>query len=989
MVRKLQIVLLFGIVFGLTVQAQYTIKGKVTDSESKQPLPSANVMLVGTKMGISSDADGGFTIANVPAGSYQIKATLLGYLTQTKSVIVRDNVQIALALIPSAVQVNEVVVEVNRAKERETPVAFSNVGSKSINKQIHSQDAPLLVKNIPGVFSYSTDGVGNGESKMYVRGFDQNRVQVLINGIPTNDPESNAVYWSNWGAVSSAAASIQVQRGAGSSLYGAGSFGGSFNVVTQEVASKFGAEAHASVGSPELGVYGFSVQSGLMASNFVAGALNYEWKTGRGNREGSYYQGANYYAAIATYPDSKTSAKIVMHGGPQEHGYSYNAPIAYFKKYGYDANPAYFLPVDVLKQMVGSKTLEDSLRLTGDSRLLRDSKYLTLSHNFYHKPQLELHLTHDIDENNSVRGTFFYSVGRGGGSSVTGTSNLTNATFGSDTTYPSAGVSAYNNLGSNGVINSDAAAAKYIASKFLSGAVQRISYSLHRQYGVIASWDTKVLDNLKLTLGGEFRDWLADHPGHFTNLYGKQSVSVMSYGYRKANGKTSSTTTFTRRTYQGDMDFGGSDKVDVNYYNPFMGYTLSDDGGTYNSQYRNYVGNTTQGTLFAQANYTMDKLTFIGSLQYAAYKYHLTENMPSESAIADTVAAPLGTITKEGPDGQGNFYMASYANATAASPNAWYKFRLVDVTRSRGFFQPKLGVNFNVTNELNVFANISHVERLLDLSVFYNSGNPNPDASDEKSNQYEVGVGYKDDNLSARLNGYFMTWENKTATITDVSKAGLAGYDRNGMRYELVGESRNMGVEFESSYKLDELVPIKGFTVNLSASVMDNKWTKVLDQVKTNPDGTRRAFDAAAMNINGVVDVLYFDQLENKVNASTPFTTVVYGLTYEAENWFAGVSGTTMMDFYALDGGTYIPTDGYFDNSAKPKFIVTKYSNTLPNSSVLDLQLGLNLKFDPVKLRVTGQVLNVLDTEFLVSANRSGVLPGISRSYRLNIGVGI
>jgi hypothetical protein len=96
------------------------------------------------------------------------------------------------------------------------------------------------------------------------------------------------------------------------------------------------------------------------------------------------------------------------------------------------------------------------------------------------------------------------------------------------------------------------------------------------------------------------------------------------------------------------------------------------------------------------------------------------------------------------------------------------------------------------------------------------------------------------------------------------------------------------------------------------------------------------------------------------------------------------------MSFYALDGGTFIPTDGYMDNStATPKFVATAASDKLPNSTVVDLQAGVNLAFSPLKVRVTAQVLNLLDTQFLVSANRSGVLPGITRSYRLNVGVGI
>jgi outer membrane receptor protein involved in Fe transport len=1007
-----------------------SINGNVTD-KNKQVLVGATVRAINENtsapFGTFTDVSGAYSLTNLPVGTYTLKVTFVGYKPQ-----VANNVTLAsgeekrfdFTLAEEAIQAGEVIVEVNRAKERETPVAFSDVGSKEINKKMNSQDAPLLVRTIPGVYSYSTDGVGNGESKLFVRGFDQNRVQVLINGIPTNDPESNAVYWSNWGAVSSAAASVQVQRGAGSSLYGAGSFGGSFNVVTGEVAPKASLEAHGSFGSPELGVYGVSAQSGLLANNLIGASLLYDWKTGRGTREGAFYRGANYYAAVAIYPDSKTSVKLLMHGGPQEHGYSYNAPIAYFKKYGYDANPAYFLPLAVLKQMVGTKTLEDSLHLAGESRLLRDSKYLTLSHNFYHKPQFELHIARDINENNSAQATFFYSVGRGGGSSLSSAGALSNAVFGGDTTnywrnnkltYPQA----IDNLDNNGIIRADSAGANYIAKQFLKNAYQRISYSLHQQWGIIGSWETKINEQLKLTTGFEYRDWFADHPGYYTNLFGKSSLTVQQYGYR-ANGVLRSSA-FTRRTYQGDMaDFGGSSKEDVNYTNPFMGYTLGTANGTYNDQYRNYVGETKQGTLFVQGNYKLlPTLTILGSLQYATYNYHIYENMPSESAIADSVAAPANPV--EGLQ-DGYFYMKS-----SATTPTWYRFKLVDITRSRGFFQPKLGFNFNLTETFNVFANFSHVERMLDLSVLYNSGNPNPSADDEKSNQFEVGAGFTDDMLSTRLNAYYMTWENKTATITDQSKMGFPGYDRNGNKWDLVGSSRNQGIEFQASLKLDNFLPIKGFTFNASLALMDNKWTKVLDAVKIDAskgllqedanlngkwdagedlpggvtgklDENRRVFDSGALKLTkstftgadtAITDAIYYSELENTVNASTPFTNITYGIMYETNTWFAGVSAMTSLDFYALDGGSFIPVDGYYTEETVPRFIVTKWDNKLPASTVIDLQAGYKLELLPVHIRITGQIMNLLDTEFLVSANRSGVLPGISRAYRLNIAVGI
>ncbi|HEY5535196.1 MAG TPA: TonB-dependent receptor plug domain-containing protein [Ignavibacteria bacterium] len=106
--------------------------------------------------------------------------------------------------------------------------------------------------------------MGNGEGQLLVRGFTQNYIQVLINGIPTNDPESNAVYWSNWGAVSANAGSIQIQRGAGSSLYGAGSFGGSFNILTENANPYPYYSLHGSVGSPMNTLFGGSLSTGLI-----------------------------------------------------------------------------------------------------------------------------------------------------------------------------------------------------------------------------------------------------------------------------------------------------------------------------------------------------------------------------------------------------------------------------------------------------------------------------------------------------------------------------------------------------------------------------------------------------------------------------------------------------------------------------------------------------------------------------------------------------
>jgi hypothetical protein len=96
-----------------------------------------------------------------------------------------------------------------------------------------------------------------------------------------------------------------------------------------------------------------------------------------------------------------------------------------------------------------------------------------------------------------------------------------------------------------GEVRPDAVGAAYVATRFLKNAYQRISYSLHQQWGFIGSWDMKVNESMKFTVGGEYRSWFADHPGYFTNLFGKPYLDAQSYAY-KNNGVLR--TTFTRRT---------------------------------------------------------------------------------------------------------------------------------------------------------------------------------------------------------------------------------------------------------------------------------------------------------------------------------------------------------------------------------------------------------------------------------------------------------
>lgn len=966
----------------ISYSQNYSVSGQVTDAQTGDFLGGAVVTISPGSYSATANSSGEYFITVTQSGNYSITASYSGFKSETRTISINSDMTVDFQL--GSAYTTE-TIEINRAKDRETPVAFTDITKPEIEARIHGQDAPMLARGTPGLYSYSTDGVGNGESQLLIRGFNQNYVQVLINGIPTNDPESNSVYWSNWGSVSSNAGSIQIQRGAGSSLYGSGGFGGSFNILTDNPLKRFYG-ATLNLGDPLNTLYGIKLNTGLMKSKF-SGALNIERKVAEGTRISGRYEGLNYYLSGMYYPTAKQNINMVLHGAPQEHGYSFSNNIVYFNKFGFTANPAPFLPRNVVASFGPNKTSgQENYGLLDDSRELVDDNFVNLSHNFFHKPQLEFHYSQQTNPVSFLKATFFYSLGRGAGSSMNNMGTL----FALSNNRNNKGVNGMkrdtlvtNFYGPEGYVTNDSVA-NFIflrqGGNSSQNAYQRISYSLHQQIGILSSYSTEFGKNIDFTGGAEFRYWKADHPGHFVNLFSKDSITAQQYSYRDTLGNISSST-FRRATFQGDID---APESDIGW--PF-GWNLSNTDPTYRTQYRNYLGETPQLTLFAQGNFIFKKFNINSSLQYVWYEYKIKENMPSEGGIGQQLTpaqvSNLG-LTQEGPRGD-KFYMRE------AGTSKWYEFTLVNNNRSRGFFQPKIGVNFNATKNFNVFANFAHVERFVDLGIYYNQGNLNPNAEDEKSNQYEAGFGWNSNTLSAKINGYYMIWDNKSSRIQDITKAGQPGYDRNGFRTELVGQSENKGIEFQSDLSLDGMLPVKGFSLKGTLTYMDNKWTEVLSQVERDANGKLRPFNAGALDANGNIDTLYFSELVGTPVASGPQFMFSIGAGYDYKGFFAGLNVNYFAKDYLLDGGTFLPTSSeQVGTSSRGDVFDLTYGDVLPSRAIVDGQVGYNFKmFKTLKGLASIQVLNILDHEYLASADRFGVIPGYKRSFRFNLSLGI
>jgi iron complex outermembrane receptor protein len=224
----------------------FTLSGKVVD-ENKNPLPGASILVQEIKKGTFTDDEGNFSL-KINRGKYKIKISYLGYKTGYFDQEINQDEEIVLQLFLSQYVLEEVLVSAVRVNT-DVPVTFSNLSKKEIAKRNLGQDIPILLNYMPSVVSSSDAGAGVGYTYMSVRGSNGERINVTVNGIPYNDPESHGTFWVNLGDFASSTENLQLQRGVGTSTNGSGAFGASLNILTDAISEDAFAEISNSFGS--------------------------------------------------------------------------------------------------------------------------------------------------------------------------------------------------------------------------------------------------------------------------------------------------------------------------------------------------------------------------------------------------------------------------------------------------------------------------------------------------------------------------------------------------------------------------------------------------------------------------------------------------------------------------------------------------------------------------------------------------------------------
>ncbi|WP_370477694.1 TonB-dependent receptor [Tamlana flava] len=214
---------------------------------------------------------------------------------------------------------DEVLVKAVRV-EANSPITHSNVSKEELAKRNLGQDIPVLLNYLPSVVTTSDAGAGIGYTGIRVRGTDATRVNVTINGIPYNDPESQGTFWVNLGDFASSTESLQLQRGVGTSTNGSGAFGASLNVLTDAFSEDASGEIFNSFGSYNTRKHTVKLTTGLLNDHFeISGRFSKINSDGYVDRA---FTDLKAYFLQGIYKDNNTLIKALTFGNKE---YTYQA----------------------------------------------------------------------------------------------------------------------------------------------------------------------------------------------------------------------------------------------------------------------------------------------------------------------------------------------------------------------------------------------------------------------------------------------------------------------------------------------------------------------------------------------------------------------------------------------------------------------------------------------------------------------------------------
>ncbi|MDR2204648.1 MAG: outer membrane beta-barrel protein [Flavobacteriaceae bacterium] len=201
---------------------------------------------------------------------------------------------------------------------RRIPVAKEIINvSKDLDRKNLGQDLPILLKNQISVISTSDAGNGVGYTGFRIRGVGGNSINVMMNGVPYNDSESQGTFFTDVPDLASSASQIVIQRGVGTSSNGVSAFGASVNVISKNPDEKFYIQTDDSYGSFNTSKYSAEIGSGKFWKNRISLMGRYTKIHSDGYIDRAFSD-LHSYNFTALFEENKTKLRLLIFGGKEK-----------------------------------------------------------------------------------------------------------------------------------------------------------------------------------------------------------------------------------------------------------------------------------------------------------------------------------------------------------------------------------------------------------------------------------------------------------------------------------------------------------------------------------------------------------------------------------------------------------------------------------------------------------------------------------------------
>lgn len=785
--------LLFTFLFVFAVSAfaqKQPVSGVVKDSLTGETIVGANIVILGTTTGTATDFNGNFTL-NLSKGKYGLQVSFIGYTSVVENIVVSDAPLKLTVNLKSAIVIEGVEVVADYAKARETPVAFTNILPARIEERLSGQDIPLLLNKTPGVYATSQGG-GDGDARITIRGFNQRFVAVMLDGIPVNDMENGRVYWSNWFGLDAVTRDIQVQRGLGRSKLALPSVGGTMNIITKGIENKRQLSIEQAIDGEGKLTTNLGFTSGRMKNGWaltMAGA----YKKGNGWVENTDVTAYFLYIKVDKMW-GKHLTSLTGFGAPQTHKErKYRRGIAdfdttYARKHGVAADE---IPSTFNNQSIGYNAHWGYIKRDADKwnsdyteRIIDpDAKRVVLNEmiNTYFKPQYSLRDSWNVNDRILITNILYFSTGTGG--SIQPRNSLKNTQLITDADYKNnpglfsldeigqinwQSIYDQNSKGTNSgfgmvyPINNDYSDKLYYSNNYL---VQ--STNNHKWGGLLSTFAYKFNKEFSLSGGVDLRAYTSEHYYKITDLLGGD------YAIDKYD---------KRNDYEANSSLAMKHVGDKVYF--------------YDS------GLVKWGGLFSLFEYKVGKInTFV----------NLTTSVS-------------GFKKKD--------YFGNAESAWKYKPG----------------FTFKTGANYNIDKHNNVFFNLGYLSKTKDFNSYfvgYTSGFLSDLISkNEKIQAFEFGYSFISKKFTGNLNTYITKWENKPTNQVRSKLDDLSTYaDIPGM------DALHKGIEFDFIYKVLKNLDFQGLL-----SLGDWIWNKKIENLQmyytdTHEPANKISFDATGIHV--------------------------------------------------------------------------------------------------------------------------------------------